>query len=111
MIENAGRAGILCVKTRSMAVKKKNDGMKFEEALVSLEKIVEEMESAELPLEEVLQKYEKGIELTRFCTDKLAEAEEKIEFLSQKKGIDASNNDKVSDSGSGDEEDREDSLF
>ncbi|MDK3160249.1 exodeoxyribonuclease VII small subunit [Kamptonema cortianum] len=92
-------------------MKKKSDGMKFEEALVSLEKIVEEMESAELPLEEVLQKYEKGIELTRFCTDKLAEAEEKIEFLAQKKGVASPVNDEAKDAESDVEEDREDSLF
>ncbi|MDZ4742915.1 MAG: exodeoxyribonuclease VII small subunit [Verrucomicrobiota bacterium] len=67
-----------------MAVKKKIDEIRFEDALASLEKIVNEMESAELPLDEVLQKYEKGIELSHFCTKKLTEAEGKIEFLAKK---------------------------
>ena len=94
-----------------MAVKKKNEEMKFEEALTSLEKIVEEMESAELPLEEVLQKYEKGIELTRFCSEKLTEAEEKIDFLAKKKGAEPLVNDKVDDNRPQYEENQEDSLF
>lgn len=68
-----------------MPAKKKTDEIKFEDALQSLEKIVSDMESGDLPLEDVLQKYEKGIELADFCTEKLSEAEERIEILAKKK--------------------------
>jgi exodeoxyribonuclease VII small subunit len=57
----------------------------FEKALERLEKIVEQMESAELPLEEVLKRYEEGTELVKFCQQKLEEAEKKIEILAKKK--------------------------
>ena len=59
-------------------------GPSFEQAIQRLEQIVAEMESAELPLEEVLQKYEEGTRLTRFCSQKLEEAEKKIELLARK---------------------------
>ncbi|MDX9785960.1 MAG: exodeoxyribonuclease VII small subunit [Desulfobacterales bacterium] len=53
----------------------------FETALVKLEKIVEEMESGELPLEKSLKKFEEGVALSRFCTEKLDEYEKKISLL------------------------------
>ncbi|MFA5191333.1 MAG: exodeoxyribonuclease VII small subunit [Verrucomicrobiia bacterium] len=59
--------------------------MKFEQALERLEKIVAEMESAELPLEEVVGRFEEGTRLMRFCAQKLEEAEKKIEILARKK--------------------------
>jgi exodeoxyribonuclease VII small subunit len=58
--------------------------MKFEQALQRLEKIVSEMESAELPLDEVLQRYEEGVRLAQFCSSKLEEAQKKIEILAKK---------------------------
>jgi len=57
--------------------------IKFEEALVNLEKIVADMESDELSLDNSLEKYEEGIKLIRFCTKKLNEAEQKIEILTK----------------------------
>lgn len=54
---------------------------KFETALERLEKIVEEMESGELPLEETLKRYEEGVGLARFCSEKLNEVQKKIELL------------------------------
>ena len=41
------------------------------------------MEGAELPLEDVLKRYEEGTRLVRFCAAKLDEAEKKIEILQQ----------------------------
>ncbi len=60
------------------------DGPSFEQAIQRLEKIVAEMEGAELPLEDVLKKYEEGTRLVRFCSQKLEEAEKKIELLTKK---------------------------
>ena len=53
----------------------------FEKALNRLEKIVEELESGELTLDEALKKYEEGIKLTRLCTKKLETAQKKVEIL------------------------------
>ena len=57
----------------------KNGAMPFEEALKKLEGIVEAMESEELPLEELLAKYEEGTQLAKVCQTKLAGAELKIQ--------------------------------
>lgn len=56
----------------------------FEQALHRLEKIVADMEAADLPLEDVLKRYEEGTRLVRFCSAKLDEAEKKIEILQKK---------------------------
>lgn len=66
-------------------VSKADGGLKFEQALARLEKIVAEMESAELPLDEVVKRYEEGTRLVRFCTQKLEDAERKIEMLAKDK--------------------------
>ncbi len=55
--------------------------LSFEDALKKLEAIVETMESQDLPLEELLARYEEGTRLARTCQAKLAEAETKIEQL------------------------------
>jgi exodeoxyribonuclease VII small subunit len=55
----------------------------FEEALKKLEAIVEAMESADLPLESLLVKYEEGTRLAGICQDKLGRAELKIQQLEQ----------------------------
>jgi exodeoxyribonuclease VII small subunit len=53
----------------------------FEAALKELEAIVKQLESGEAKLEESLQLFERGVKLSRFCTEKLDEAEKKIEVL------------------------------
>jgi exodeoxyribonuclease VII small subunit len=68
-------------KNSGQAPAVKNTVMPFEEALKKLEGIVEAMESEELPLEELLAKYEEGTQLTKVCQTKLAEAELKIQQL------------------------------
>ena len=58
--------------------------MKFEEALKRLEKIVEELESGKLSLDESLKKYEEGVRLSRFCHKTLQAAQKKIQVLTKK---------------------------
>jgi exodeoxyribonuclease VII small subunit len=59
----------------------------FEKSFQQLEKIVQRLESEELPLDESLQLFEEGIRLSRFCNQKLEEVEKKIELiLSDAKG-------------------------
>jgi exodeoxyribonuclease VII small subunit len=53
----------------------------FEEALKKLESIVQSMESQELPLEQMLARYEEGTRLAQLCQAKLAEAEVKIQQI------------------------------
>lgn len=53
----------------------------FERALEELEEVVEQLESGELPLDESLLAFEKGVGLVVYCNQKLTEAERKIELL------------------------------
>ncbi|PTY01824.1 exodeoxyribonuclease VII small subunit [Verrucomicrobia bacterium LW23] len=39
------------------------------------------MENAELPLEKLIERYESGMRLVQICSEKLAEAEQKVEIL------------------------------
>lgn len=55
--------------------------MKFEEALKKLEKIVQDLEDGDLPLDESLEKYEEGIRLSKVCARKLEAAKKKVELL------------------------------
>ena len=57
----------------------------FEESLQHLEKLVEQMESPELPLETIVEKYEAGMKLVAACTEKLKAAEKRISLLTKKK--------------------------
>lgn|SRR3989338_7551728 len=59
------------------------EDLKFEKALERLEKIVEDLESGNMPLEDALKKYEEGVKLSRLCAQKLAQTESKIEVLTQ----------------------------
>jgi exodeoxyribonuclease VII small subunit len=58
---------------------------KFEGAMSELEEIVRALEGGDLPLEEALKAFEKGMELVKFCSRKLEEAEKKVTMLVQDK--------------------------
>jgi exodeoxyribonuclease VII small subunit len=53
----------------------------FETSLTELEGIVAKLEGGDLPLEDSLDLFEKGIKLSRECRDRLAKAERRIEIL------------------------------
>ena len=55
----------------------------FEAALAELESIVQRLEQGELPLEESLRQFERGVALTRSCQKALRQAEQKIRVLSK----------------------------
>lgn len=57
----------------------------FEDALTRLETIVESMESGDVPLAELLAKFEEGNTLLKTCEARLKEAELKIELLKKQK--------------------------
>lgn len=60
---------------------KKAKAVEFEQALGELEAVVERLEHGELPLEEALKQFERGIELTRGCQASLKQAEQRVEIL------------------------------
>ena len=53
----------------------------FEQALGQLEKIVEELEAGDLPLEKALKKFEEGVKHSQYCTERLDETEQRISLL------------------------------
>jgi exodeoxyribonuclease VII small subunit len=53
----------------------------FEESLERLEKIVAQMESGELKLEDSLKLFEEGMKLTRACHQRLDDVEKKVKQL------------------------------
>ena len=55
--------------------------VKFEEKLARLEKIVDEMESGDLTLDESLAKYEEGVDALKKCYEMLRDAEKRVEVL------------------------------
>ncbi len=53
----------------------------FEEAIDDLEKIVEELEKGDQTLDDSVEKFKKGMELSKFCSNMLDEAEKSITIL------------------------------
>jgi exodeoxyribonuclease VII small subunit len=64
-----------------VADKKTQQQPSFEEALTQLEAIVEAMESGDVPLAELMARFEEGSKLLRLCETRLKDAELKIELL------------------------------
>ena len=56
----------------------------FESALAELETIVKTLEDGQLPLEQSLEHFERGVALSRFCHTRLDDAERRIELLTER---------------------------
>jgi exodeoxyribonuclease VII small subunit len=69
--------------TFAMASPAKKAEISFETAMERLEKIVEEMESGKMLLEDLLIRYEEGMKLVKVCQDRLAQAEQKIQIITR----------------------------
>lgn len=52
--------------------------MSFEEAMAELERVVNQLERGDVPLEDSIKLYERGAALNKRCEEKLKEAEEKV---------------------------------
>ena len=63
--------------------KSREADLNFEGAMDRLEKIVEQMESGKLPLEDLIVRYEEGMNLVKVCQERLANAEQKIEIIAR----------------------------
>jgi exodeoxyribonuclease VII small subunit len=61
--------------------KKATEPPRFEDVLAELEAIVRRLEGGELPLEESLGTFERGVGLVRSLTDRLAAIEQRVEVL------------------------------
>ena len=79
--------GLKCFRgdASSCAVDATDTKLSFEDALGKLEAIVESMESGEVPLAELLAKFEEGTKLLKVCESRLKDAELKIEQLKKQK--------------------------
>jgi len=64
---------------------KSDQPLSFEDALGQLEAIVETMESGDVPLADLLAKFEEGNKLLKVCETRLKDAEMKIELLKKQK--------------------------
>ena len=53
----------------------------FEQSMKQLERIVQELEGGDLPLEAAIKKFEEGMKLTKSCSAKLDETEKKVSIL------------------------------
>ena len=67
---------------------KKTTPIPFEQSLKQLEELVEQLEKGDIPLEESLKSFERGIQLTRACQKALRDAEQKVEILLEDQGTD-----------------------
>jgi exodeoxyribonuclease VII small subunit len=59
---------------------------KFEDCIQRLEKIVQELEKGDVPLEKSLTLFEEGVQLSTTCRKELEEAEGKVEILLKQNG-------------------------
>lgn len=62
---------------------KKDDNLSFEQTLMELESIVEQMEQGDLPLDKALSMFEKGVSLANQGQQTLKNAEQKVQVLMQ----------------------------
>lgn len=55
------------------------ENFKFEQAMTDLETLVEKLEKGDMPLDDALDAFDKGVKLVKSCQDKLNQAELRVE--------------------------------
>lgn len=58
----------------------------FEDAIKELEQIVEKLEKGDMPLDKLVEEFQKGVELSNYCNKKLEEAQKKIVLITENNG-------------------------
>ncbi|WP_110111272.1 exodeoxyribonuclease VII small subunit [Bacillus sp. CGMCC 1.16541] len=58
----------------------------FEEAMNQLEEIVDKLEEGDVPLEQAIEQFQKGMELSKFCHDRLKQIENQMEQILREDG-------------------------
>lgn len=71
-------------------INKQKPPQSFEQAMQELDGIVTQMESGELPLQDMLSAYKRGAELSRYCRDQLNNAQMEIKKLNKNELLDCS---------------------
>lgn len=71
---------------RSKSATAPESGVSFEQAMSELEEIVHVLEDSQLPLEELVEKYERGAGLLRVCQQRLNNAQQRIELITRNAG-------------------------
>jgi len=66
---------------------KKPENMHYEEAINELENIVSQLEEGNLPLEDALKQFERGISLARSNSQKLHKAQQQVNILMQQDSL------------------------
>jgi exodeoxyribonuclease VII small subunit len=69
-----------------MTSRKKAESLTFEQSMQELEQLVNNMELGDLPLEDALKSFERGIQLARHSQQQLKDAEQKIQVLTSQNG-------------------------
>ena len=75
------------VKSKAQKTEEKPEQMPdFEQSLTELETLVAKLEQGDVPLEEALKTFERGVALTRQCQSALRNAQQKVEVLLARNG-------------------------
>ena len=64
-----------------ISIDRVSDNLAFEDALAELEKLVGQLESSDLSLEQSLAAHKRGLELARFCQERLETAQQQVRVL------------------------------
>jgi exodeoxyribonuclease VII small subunit len=62
------------------------ESIRFEDAILQLEEVVQKLETGDVPLEDAITLYKKGMELSAFCHNKLQDAEKQLISIIDKDG-------------------------
>lgn len=63
-----------------------NEEVSFEDAMQDLEKIVEQLEEGDVPLEKAISYYQDGMKLSKLCNDKLKQVQDKMTKIMNEQG-------------------------
>jgi exodeoxyribonuclease VII small subunit len=70
-------------KKAGKSSKTQENGQSFEASLKRLEAIVDSLESGEVPLDKAMELYEEGVQLSKYCGEKLRDTELRLKKLSK----------------------------
>lgn len=70
-----------------MAKIKEEAILSFEEAMEQLEQLVSKLENGDVPLEKAIDLFQEGMKLSHLCNQKLEQVERKIEILVEENGV------------------------
>lgn len=69
--------------SRSVSAKPTSEPASYEDALAELDQLLQAMESGQLPLDRLLESYQRGSQLLTFCRGRLKAVEDQIQVLEE----------------------------